>query len=157
MRFCTSSWFCSGMRLGESCEKGESILHAVVQSLNPLWLFATPWTAACQAPLSSAVSQSLLKFMSIDSVMLSNHLILCCLLLLQSFPASGSFSMSQLFSSGGQGIGASPSVLVLPMNIQGEFHLGLTDLISLLSKGLSRVFCNNTVQKHHFFNAQPSQ
>ena len=64
------------------------------------------------------------------------------------------FSLSRLFTSGGQSIGA--SVLVLPMNIQGRFPLGLTSLISLQSKGLSRVFSNITVQKHQFFGAQPS-
>ena len=73
---------------------------------------------------------------------------------LQSFPASGSFPMSQLFTSDGQSIGASASVSVLPMNIQGWHPLGLTGLISLLSKGLSRVFSNTTVQEHQFFGAQ---
>ena len=72
----------------------------------------------------------------------------------QSFPASGSFQMSQLFTSGGQSIGASASVL--PMNIQDWFSLQLTGLISLQSKGLSRVFSNTTVQKHQFFRAQLS-
>ena len=70
---------------------------------------------------------------------------------LQSFPASGSFLMSQFFASGGRTIGASASSSVLPMNIQGWFLLVLTGLISLLSKGLSRVFSNITVQKHQFF------
>ena len=70
---------------------------------------------------------------------------------LQSFPGSGSSPVSQLFASGGQSIGASASASVLPMNIQDWIHLGLTDLISLQSKGLSRVFSNTTVQKHHFF------
>ena len=74
---------------------------------------------------------------------------------LQSFPASGGLLMSWLFTSGGQSIGASASALVLSMNIQGWFPLGLTGLISLQSKGLSRVF-NTTVQKHQFFGAQPS-
>ena len=74
----------------------------------------------------------------------------------QSFPASGSFQMSQFFASGGQSIGASASASVLPMNIQGWFPLGLPDLISLQSKGLSRVFSNTIVQKHQFFGAQPS-
>ena len=73
---------------------------------------------------------------------------------LQSFPASESFSTSQLFSSRGQNIGA--SVSVLPMNIQGWFPLGLTSLISLQSKGLSRVFSNTIIWKHQFFCAQPS-
>ena len=75
---------------------------------------------------------------------------------LQSFPASGSFSMSNLFTSGGQSIGASASTSVLPMNIQGWFLLGLTGLISLRSKGLSSIFSSTTVQKHQFFGAQPS-
>ena len=74
---------------------------------------------------------------------------------LQCFPVSGSFPVSQLFTSGGQSIEASASASVLPVNIQGWFPLGLTGLI-LLSKGLSRVFSNTTVQKHHFFIAQPS-
>ena len=69
----------------------------------------------------------------------------------QSYPALGSFQMNQLFASGGYSIGASASVL--PMNIQGWFPLGLTGLISLLSKGLSRVFFNTTVQKYKFFGA----
>jgi len=73
---------------------------------------------------------------------------------LQSFPASGSCPMSQFFASGGQIIGASASVL--PMSIQGSFPLGLTGLISLQSKGLSKVFSNTTVQKHQFFGAQLS-
>ena len=76
----------------------------VVQSLSHAWLFATPWTAAHQSFLSFTISQSLLKLMSIESVMPSNHLVLCCPLTscLQSFPASGSFLMSKLFASGGQ-------------------------------------------------------
>ena len=72
----------------------------------------------------------------------------------QSFPASGSFLMSQVFASGGQSIGASASVL--PMNIQDWFPLGWTGWISLQSKGLSRVFSNTVVQKHQFFGTQPS-
>ena len=102
-----------------------------VQLLSCIQLFATPWTAACQAPLSFTISQSLLRFMSIESVMLPNCLIFChpLLLLPQSIPASGYFPMSQLFASGGQSIGASASVL--PVNIQGWFPLGLTGLISL--------------------------
>ena len=74
---------------------------------------------------------------------------------LQSFPASGSFAMSQLFPSSGWNIGASASTSVLPMNIRDWFPLGLTGLIFLQSKGLSSVFSNTTVQKHHFFPAQP--
>ena len=75
---------------------------------------------------------------------------------LQSFPASGSFPMSQLFASGGQSIGVSTSASVLPMNIQDWFPLGWTGWISLQSKGLSRVFSNTTVQKHQLFSAQLS-
>ena len=74
---------------------------------------------------------------------------------LQSFPASGSFQMDQLFASGGQSVGVSASS-VLPMNIQDWFPLGWTGWISLQSKGLSRVFSNTTVQKHQFFWAQLS-
>ena len=76
---------------------------------------------------------------------------------LQSFPASGSFPMSQFWASGGQSIWVSASASVLPVNMQDWFPLGLTDLISLQSKGLSRVFSNTTVQKHQFFGTQPSQ
>ena len=88
--------------------------------------------------LSFTISWSLLKLMSIELVMPSNHLVLCCplLLCLQSFPTSGSFPMSQLFTSGDQSIRALASVSVLPVNIQGWFPLGLTGLISLLFKGL---------------------
>ena len=75
---------------------------------------------------------------------------------LQSFPVSGSFPMSQLFPSGGQSTGASASASVLPMSIQGWFPLRLTDLISLQSKGLPRIFSSTKVQKHQFFTAQPS-
>ena len=74
----------------------------------------------------------------------------------QSFPASRSFPLRQLFASGGQNIGVSTSASVLSMNIQGWFPLGLTDLISLLPKGLSRVFSSTTFQKHQFFRTQPS-
>ena len=74
----------------------------------------------------------------------------------QSFPASGSFPISQLFASGGQSIAVSASASVLPMNIRDWFPLGLTGWISLQSKGLSRVFSNTTVKKHQFFSAQLS-
>ena len=75
---------------------------------------------------------------------------------LQSFTASGSLSMSQLFASGSQSIGSSASASVLPVNIQGSFPLGLTGLISLLSRGISRVFSSTIVWKHQFFGTQPS-
>ena len=96
-----------------------------------------PWTAACHASLFITNSQILLKLMSIESMMPSNHLILCCPFssCLQSSPASRSFPMSQLFASGGQSIGVSTSASVLPMNIQDSFPLGWTGWISLLSKG----------------------
>ena len=155
--------------------------------------------------MSFTISLSLLKFMSTELVMLSNHLILCCPLYflasifpsirvfssgsalvwkdpdpcsnscpsswwchptilssvvpfscLLSFPASGSFLMSHLFVSGGQSIGASALASVLPMNIQGWFSLGLTGLIFLQTKGLSRVFSKITIQKQQFFSAQPA-
>ena len=106
-----------------------------VQSLSHVWVFETPWTATCQASLSITNSRSLLKLMSIELVMPSNHLIHChpCFLPL----LSGSFQMSQFFASGGQSIGVSASASVLPMNIQDWFPLGWTGWISLQSKGLS--------------------
>ena len=117
---------------------------------------ATPWTAAHQASLSSE-SRTLLKLMSIELVMPFSHLILCYPLLLPSiFPSIRVFSISQFFASGGQSIGASASASVLPMNIQDWFPLGLTGLISLLFKGLSRVFSSTTVQKHQFLGTQLS-
>ena len=91
-----------------------------VQLLSHVQLFVIPWTAARQASLSITNSQSLLKLMFIELMMPSNHLILCCPFFscLQSFPASGSFLVSQFFASGGQSIGVSASASVLPMNIQ---------------------------------------
>ena len=128
-----------------------------VQSLSRVRLFVNPWTAARQASLSITNSQSLLKLMLIESVMPSKHLILCCPLLLPSiFPSIRVFSMSLLFESGGQSIGVIALSSVLPMNIQGWFPLGLTCLISWLSKGLWRVLSNTTVGKHQFFSTQPS-
>ena len=133
---------------------GQSNSVAGVQSLSCVRLFAAPWTAACQAPLSFTIRWSLVKFVSVESVMLSNHLIpsapFSCP---QSFPAIRVFSneISQLFSSGGQRIRISASASVLPMDVQGWLPLGLTGWISLQSKGLSRVFSSTTVQKHHFF------
>ena len=137
-------------------------LHTVLWSVNSVQLlscvrlFVNPWTAARQASLSITNFQSLFKLMSVKSVMPSSYLILCCpfLLLPSIFPASGSFPVSQFFTSGGQNIGVSASASVLPMNIQDWFPLGWTGWISLQSKGLSRVFSNTTVQKHQFFGAQ---
>ena len=117
-----------------------------VQSLSCVWLFATPGTAAHQASLYFAISQSLLKLTSIESVMPSHptvsHSVIPLFSCLQSFPASGSFLMSRLLTSGGQSTGASASVP--PMTIQGWFPRD------------SRVFSNTTVCKHQFFSAQPS-
>ena len=104
-----------------------------VQLLSGVWLFATPWTAACQASLSIINSWSLLKFMSIESVMPYNHLMLChpLLLLPSIFPSIKVFPVSQLFTSGGQSIGVSASTSVLPMNTQDWSLLGWTGWISL--------------------------
>ena len=128
-----------------------------VQSLSCVWLFMIPWTAAHQVCLSITNSWSLLKLMSIESVMPSNHLILCRVPFyshLQSFLAWRSFQMTQFFPSDGQSIGISASASILPMNTQDWFPLGWTCWISLQSKGLSRVFFNTTVQNHHFFSTQ---
>ena len=122
-----------------------------------------PWTSAHQASMSITNSWSLPKFISIESVMPSNHLILCrpLLLLPSIFPNIRVFSnestlfVSQLFTSG-QNTGVSASTSVLPMNIQDWSPLGRTGWISLQSKGLSRVFSNTTGQKHQFFCAQLS-
>ena len=104
------------------------------------------------------VHHQLLEFTQthvIESVMPSNHLILCCplLLLLSIFPSIRVFTNESLFTSGGQSIGASASVSVLPVNTQDWFHLGWTDLISLQSKGLSRIYSNTTAQKHQYSSA----
>ena len=104
-------------------------------------------------------SQNLLKLMSVESVMPSNHLFLCrpLLLLPSVFSSIRVFAKrSQFFSSGGHSIGVSTSASVLPINIQDWFPLGLTSWISLQSKGLSRVLSNTTVQKHQFYGAQLS-
>ena len=119
---------------------------------------ATPWTAARQGSCPSStpgiysnscpLSWWCHPIISSSAVPFSS-----CL---QSFPASGSFPMSQFFTSGGQSIGVSASTSVLPVNIQDWFPLGWTGWISLQSKGLSRVFSNTTVQKHQLFGAQLS-
>ena len=132
--------------------------HVVVHSLSHIWFFVAPWTPAHQPSLSFTISQSLLKLMSFESVMLSNYLILCHPLLpgLQSFPASVSFPVSWLFASGGQSIEASASASFLPVNIQGWFPLGLTGLISLMFKGFSRVFSSTTTWRHQYIGSQLS-
>ena len=123
-----------------------SICSVQFSPFSRVHLFAKPWTAACQASLSITNSRSLLKLMSIDLVMPSNHLILSS----PSLPASivpniSIFQMTQFFPSGGQIIGASASASVLPVNIQDWLYLGWIGLISSRSKGLSRVFSNTIV------------
>ena len=147
----TLGWRLWQWGLGAGQLGGRVMLTVVAQSLIRVWW--TAWIAAHQACLSITISWSLLKVTSIESVMPSNHFILCSPLLLspQSFPASGSFLMSQFFTSGGQSFRVSASAWVLPMNIQDWFPLGWTGWISLQSKGLSRVFSNTTLQKHQFF------
>ena len=113
------------------------------------WLFVAPWTAARQAFLSpGACSNSCPSSQWCHPTISSFVAPFSCP---QSFPASGSFPVSRLFTSGGQNIGASASATVVSMNIQGWFPLGLTGLISLVSKALSKVFSSTTVQKHQFF------
>ena len=142
------------LRILCSINTGSSNWSAVVvELLNHVWLFETPWMAARQASLSLTISWSLLRLMSLNwwcHPTISSSVVPFSPSL-QSFPASGSFPMSGLFTSDGQSVGASASVL--PMNMQGRFPLGLTDLISLLSKRLSRVFSNIKLQKHQFCSA----
>jgi len=133
-------------------------MTAVVQSLSCVQLFATPWTEVHQASLSFTISkfaQTHVHWVG-DAIQPSHPLLPPFSSCLQSFPASGSFPRSRLFASGGQSFGASAAASVLPRNIQGWFPLGLTHLISLLSKGVSKVFSSTTIKKHRFFNAQPS-
>ena len=121
----------------------KTLLHVVFQLLN---LFATSWTVACPASLSIMNSQSLLRLMSVELVMPSNHLNLCCPLLLPSiFPSLRVFTSESVLRIKWPNIGSSTSVFVLPVNIQKWIPLGLIGLILLLSKGLSRVFSNPTI------------
>ena len=117
--------------------------------LSYVWFFSTSWTAAPQNFLSFTISWSLLKSCPLTwqcyLIILSSVTPFCSCL--QSFSASGSYPLSQFFTSSGQSIETSASIL--PMNIQDWFPLGLTGWISLLSKGLSRVFSSTTIQKHH--------
>ena len=127
-----------------SCSMSDSLRPHGLQHHRLLCPSPSPGACSNSCPLSQrchpTISSSVIPFSS----------------RLQSFPASGSFPVSRLFISGGQSIGISASASVCPVNIQGWFPLGLTDLISSQSKGLSRVFSNNIVQKHQFFGAQPS-
>ena len=153
--------------MGQVCTKHRNLVSSSwlymkwkwkCQSLSHVWLFVTPWTAARRPPCPSptpgvypnpcplsqwchaTISSSIISFSSCP----------------QSFPASGSFQMSQLFALRGQSIGTSASTSVLPINTQDWSPLGWTGWISLQFKGLSRVFSNTTVQKHQFFCAQLS-
>ena len=138
-------------------ENGGSLQFSSVQSFSRVRLFATPWIAALQASLFITNSRSSLRLTSIESVMPSSHLILCrpLLLLPPISPSIRVFSMSQLFSWGGQSTGVSALASFLPKKSQG-WSSEWTGWVSLQSKGLSRVFSNTTVQKHQFFGAQPS-
>ena len=130
----------------------------VVQWLSRVQLFVTPWTAAHQASLSFTISRSLLKLMCIESVMPSNHLILCrpLLLLPLIFPSIMVFSNESVLHIRWPRYW-SFSFNISPSNeYSGLFPLGLTGWISLQSKGLTRVLSNTTVQKHQFFSAEPS-
>ena len=133
-------------------------IFSSVHSLSRVWLFATPWTAACQASLSITNSRSLFKLMSIESVVPSNHLLLCRPLL---FPPS-IFPSIRVFSNESALRIRCPkywcfSFSISPSNEnQDWFPLGWTGWTSLQSKGLSRVFSSTTVQKHQFFGAQLS-
>ena len=123
-----------------SCQESPIFPVVVVQFLSHVQLFATPWTAARQSSLSFTVPWSLFSLTCIEFVMASNHLNFFSLFSScpQSFPASGTFPVSRLFTSVGWSIGASASASVLPINIQGWFPLGLAGLIFFLqSRGLS--------------------
>ena len=150
---CIDSWI---LFHGATREAPVNYIVVVVQSPSHVWLFAAPWTAAGQASLSFDISWSLLKHLSTELVIPSNHLILCCpvLLLPSIFP-----SIRVCSSESGlhiKSIGTSASTSFLPMNIQGWFPLGLTGLISLQSKEFSRVFSITTILKHQFFDTQLS-
>ena len=133
-----------------------SLYFHSVQLLSLVRIFVTLWIAAGQDSLSINKFWSLLKLMSIKSVIPSNHLIIChsLLLLLSIFPSIRVFPSESALQSGGQSTGVSASTSLLPMNTQDWSPLGWTTWISLQSKELSRVFSNTTVQKHWFFWAQ---
>ena len=144
-------WILSCLCVAES----PSVFVVLVQSLSRVWFFEVPWTAAHQASLSF----TLLEFAQtrvhwVDDAIQPFHSLLP--------PSPPALNLSQhqgLFqwvTSGGQCFGATSSASVLPVNIKDWFLLGLVGLISLPSKGLSRVFSSTTIQKHQFFSAQPS-
>ena len=134
------------------------LIFSSIPSLGHVRLFETPWIAALQASLSITNSRSSLRITSIESVMPSSHLLLCRpLLFLPPIPPSiRVFSMSQLFASGGQSTRVSAVASFLSKKSQGWSPSKWTGWISLQSKGLSRVFSNTRLQKHHFFRAQLS-
>ena len=147
----------AGSILG-SCLRGNSVIHDF-SSVAQLCLTLRPHEPQharppCPSPTPRVYSNSnLLSWWCHPIISSSVVPFSSCL---QSFPASGSFPMNQLFAWGGQRIGVSASASVLPMNIQDWFPLGWSGWISLQSKGLSRVFSNTTVQKHQFFSTQLS-
>ena len=133
------------------------VLECVVQSLSWVWFFAAPWTAACWASLSFTISQTLLKLISIEPVMPSNHFTLSCPLLLLSIVTSIRVYSNELaICIRGQTIraSASASVHLYEYSWLISFRIGRFDLLAV--QGLSSVFSSTTVQKHQFFNAQPS-
>ena len=125
-----------------------SLNVVMIQSLSCIQLFVIPWTAAHQASPSFTISWNHWCY----PIMASSVITFFCL---QSFPESESFPVSQFFASSGQIIEASSLASLFPMNIKGWFPLGLTGLVSLQSKGLSRIFCSTTVEKHKFFSYEP--
>ena len=147
----------SSVGKASACNVGSSVQLSSVQSLSHVWLFVTPWIAACHpcpSPTPRVYSNPCPSSWWCHPAILSSVVPFSSCR--QSLPASGSFPRSQFFASGGQSIGVSASASVLPMNTQDRSPLGWTGWISLQSKGLSRVFSNTTVQKHQFFGAQLS-
>ena len=140
-------------------------MFSSVQLLSRVWILVTPWITACQVSLSITNSQSSLKLTSIESVMPSSHLILCCPLLplppippsIRVFSNESTLHMRwPKYCSFSFSISPSNEGLVDFLTIHGWFPLGLAGWIFLQSKGLARVFSNTTVQKHQFFSAQLS-
>ena len=149
---------CGPLEIDKSLERPPKSFVASVQSLSPVQLFVTPWTAACQASLSITKSRSLLKFMSIELVMPSNHLILCHPLLFPHsiFPSIRVFSNESVLHIRWPKYWSFNFSISASNEHPGLISLGWTGWISLQSKGLSRLFSNTTIQKHQFFGAQLS-